>query len=437
MTGDAGVSLEEIARTLAFGGGYQTNLVIAGATLLGFAAGVIGVFALLRKRSMTADALSHATLPGIAIAFLAAAWLGVEGRSIIILLAGAACTGSLGVVCIHVLAKHPRVTEDTAIGVVLSVFFGAGVVGLSIVQNHAPSGSGGIDAFIYGQAAAMQPEDVALMVVIALASVIATLVLLKEFTLVSFNDSFAQVTGWPVSAIDLAIMALVSVVTIAGLQAVGLIMVVALLIIPPVSARFWTDRLRALLAIAGLIGAVSGYLGSVVSASFPRLPAGSIIVLTSGVAFVISLLGAPRGVLASSARRLSLRLRLAGDHFLELAHDAGTERVNPDSIRRLGKLRGWSAVFRTMVLVTLRWSGMISGRSGADWVLTEAGVARGDRVARNHALWERYLVTHADIAPSHVDWSVDQVEHVLGSELIARLEAELAGSESATTGGAR
>ena len=419
-------TLGEIVDTLTFRAGFNTNVVIAGTTLLGLAAGIVGVFTLLRKRSLTTDALSHATLPGIAIAFLIASGLGMTGRSLPVLLIGAAVTGVLGVVCIQAILRHTRLHEDAGIGVVLSVFFGAGVVGLSYIQANAPSGSGGLNAFIYGQAAAMRPGDVLLMCGIATAAVRATSLFLKEFALVCFNDAFAKVDGWPVSVIDMVMMTLVVVVTVAGLQAVGLIMVVALLIIPAVAARFWTERLWRLVIIAGVIGAMSGYLGSVVSALLPRKPAGAVIVLTSGVVFALSMLLAPaRGVVASSVRRLRLRLRIAGDHLLELAHDQHSTALDKPMLAEVARLRGWSPVFSFLVLRSLRWSGMLGTVAADGAELTEAAVARGARVARNHALWEQYLVSYADIAPSHVDWSVDQVEHVLSEQLVSELEAQL------------
>lgn len=417
----------QIIETMTFQAGFNTNMVIAGTTLLGLAAGIIGVFALLRKRSLMTDALSHATLPGIALAFLAGSWLGLEGRSLPVLLVGATVTGVIGVVCIQAILRFSRLHEDAAIGIILSVFFGAGIVGLSYIQANAPAGSAGLTKFIYGQAATMQPADVVLMGAIAIAGVAATLLFLKEFSLVCFNDAFAKVDGWPVSVIDLVMMGLVVVVTVAGLQAVGLILVVAMLIIPPVAARFWTERLWLLVLIAGVIGASSGYLGSVVSALLPRKPAGAVIVLCCGAIFAFSLIAAPaRGVVASTIRRLRLRLRIAGDHLLEQAHELTVSTLDPGDINRLSDLRGWSGPFRSLVLASLRQQGLIGRVDDGGITVSRAGLDRGARVARNHALWEQYLVTYADVAPSHVDWSVDQVEHVLSDQLVRDLERKLA-----------
>lgn len=420
-------SITQVVETIGFQAGYNTNLVIAGTTLLGFAAGIIGVFALLRKRALMTDALSHATLPGIAIAFLVATALGVESKSLPLLLAGATVTGVLGVLCIQAILRYSRLREDAAIGIVLSVFFGAGIVALSYIQTNAAARSGGLNHFIYGQAATMQPPDVLLMGVIAALAVLASFLLLKEFTLVCFNDAFARVDGWPVGFIDLLMMALVVLVTVAGLQAVGLILVVAMLIIPPVSARFWTDRLWVLVLIAGVIGAGSGYLGSVVSALFPRKPAGAVIVLTSGAIFALSMFAAPtRGVIATWIRRIHARLRIAGDHLLEHAHERQLDHLSRSDLASIASVQGWHPIFQRIVRLTLRAEGMLQPVRDGSVRLSESGRQRGARVSRNHALWEQYLMSYADIAPSHVDWSVDLVEHVLSDQLVDELESKLA-----------
>lgn len=418
-----------IIEVLTFRGGYNTSLVLVSTLLLGIAAGIVGVFALLRKRSLMADALSHATLPGIALAFIVATLLGFEGKSLPVLLTGAAVTGVLGVLCIQWLLRHTRLREDASIGLVLSVFFGAGVVLISYILTMRTGNAGGLDHFIYGQTAAVNIGDAKLMGSIALVSVVASALLLKEFAVVCFNDAFAKVNGWPVSLIDLAMMSLVVLVTVAGLQAVGLILVVAMLIIPAVSARFWTERLWLLVLLSAVIGGLAGYLGAATSALLPRKPAGSVIVLVSGGMFVVSMLLAPhRGVLASAKRQLALRLDIASDHLLEQAYlvstRGGAGRVDGETLATLKRHRGWGGLLTALVGLHVRRHGM--GRLAlARFIPTEAGIQRGRQVYRNHRLWEQYLISYADVAPNHLDWAVDQVEHVLSRELVAELEEAL------------
>lgn len=413
-------SLAEVWDVLSFQAGFNTSVVLLGTTLLGVAAGVIGALALLRKRSLTADALAHATLPGIGLAFIAATALGFEGRSLPVLLAGAAATGIVGLLVVQAMLRFTRLTEDTAIAAVLSVFFGAGVVLLSFIQGMDSGNQGGLKTFIYGQTAAMHPRDAMLMGAIAAASFVVAGLLLKELALTAFNDAFARVTGLPVGWLDVALLGLIVFVTVAGLQAVGLLLVVAMLIIPAASARFWTERVGGLVVLSGLFGGASGYLGAAVSALLPRSPAGAVIVLTAGLVFAVSMTLAPRrGVLAEAARRGGLRLRVAEEHALR------------ELLR--GEHHGRGRVLPTTMSAWLRLRGLV----GAAGALTPPGRARAERFVRNSRLWERYLVTHADVAASHVDWSADLVEHVLSAEMVAQLEREVALEDAAAPTGVR
>jgi len=401
---------------IALGRAHNTSYVIVGAALLGAAGGLVGCFALLRKRSLMADALSHATLPGLVAAFLIADALGGHAKSIVLLLVGAAASGVLGVVCVHWIVRHSRLREDAAIGIVLSVFFGAGIVLLGIAARSSTTPAAGLSHFIYGQTAAMTRPDALTMLGMTIVVAIACLALVKEFRLVCFNDAFAAVAGWPVARIDLMLMGLIVLVTVAGLQAVGIILVVAMLVIPPAAARFWSNRLGRMLAISAGIGGLSGYLGATLSALSPRSPAGSVIVLTAGALFVISMLAAPtRGILPEGYRRVRQKLRFATDHVLEhlyLAHEEGDNDRRPP--------------VGPVLLAWMHLKRVVTGH-GATLAPTPEGLERGRRVARNHRLWERYLILYADIAPSHVDWSVDQVEHILSPEIMAELEHSLAG----------
>ena len=285
---------------------------------------------------------------------------------------------------------------------------------LSLVQNSKTGSGAGLNHYIYGQTAAMTRADAQLMGAIGVFASIIALIMLKEFMVVCFNETFARSTGLRVWLIDSIMLGLVVLITVSGLQAVGLILIVAMLIIPPAAARFWTDRLWKLVLISALIGGLSGYAGASISALLPRKPAGAVIVLVAGSIFAISMLLAPtRGILADTIRRLRLKLLIARDHVLESLyeieqHIEGARQPNPSFLlTKLIAMRGWiTATNNTLVL-------------------TDAGRTQGQRIHRNHQLWEQYLISYADIAPTHVDWSVDQVEHVLTDELINELEEAL------------
>ncbi len=423
-------TINEIIRTLTLSAGFNARVVVLSATLLGISAGLVGCFALLRKRALMGDALAHATLPGIALAFIIGSALGLEARSLAVLLPGAAVAGVAGVLSVHLLVHHTRLREDAAIGIVLSGFFGLGVTLLSYIQSMSVGDQGGLATFIYGQTAAMLPRDAALMGSIAVLTILASILLHKEFAIVAFNDDYAGVQGWPVSVLDLLMMGLVVLVTVVGLQAVGLLLIVALLIVPPAAAAFWTRRLRTMVVLSGCIGGFSGYLGASVSSLTPRMPAGAVIVLTGGAVFLLSMLLAPqRGLFAERVHTIALRRRVAREHWLRRlyeAHDLAGERV-PVATQELAS--GGFGLGALLARTDLRLSGLIEVANKAAR-LTDRGERHGARVTRNHRLWEQYLITYADIAPSHVDLSADLVEHVLRPELIDELEAALRAREA-------
>jgi manganese/zinc/iron transport system permease protein len=386
---------------LTLSAGYNTAVVVVGTACLGIAAGTIGTFLLLRRRALVSDALSHSTLPGIALAFLIATWLGFEGRSLPVLLTGALASGVLGVLAIQAIARYTRLSEDAAIGAVLSVFFGAGVVLLSHIQTLETGNQAGLKTFILGQTAAMNRGEATAIGALALAAVAACALLFKEFRLVGFDPDFARGQGWPVGTIDLILMGLVTLVTVIGLQTVGLILIIALLIVPPAAARFWTERLVTMAVIAAVIGGLSGWLGASLSALFPRLPAGAVIVLVAGGLFLVSFLFAPaRGVIATALRAFRLQLALA-------------EQV---------ALRGWLRGRRPTGALG-RW---LSVRGLArDGVLTPAGRSAAQAAERNAHLWERFLIDYPALVPGQAHWGLDPIDRVLPRDLVRDLESRL------------
>lgn len=296
--------VREALEILTFGGGYNTSVVLLGAGLLGTGAGVIGALTLLRKRALISDAISHATLPGVALGFLVSLALTGDGRHLGILLAGAAMSGALGVLLVQWIKTHTRLSEDTAIGTVLSLFFGLGIVLLSYIQTLETGGQAGLNSFLLGSTAAMSQGEAQLIGLGALGVTVLAGLLFKEFGLVCFDPDYAGALGWPVARLDLALLGLLLAIVAIGLKTVGLILIIALVIIPPAAARFWTERLGRMVVLAGIFGGLSAYLGAALSALVPRLPSGGIIVLTGGVLFTLSLLlGPARGLLPVAWRR--------------------------------------------------------------------------------------------------------------------------------------
>lgn len=408
----------------------NTRTVLLGTGLLGLAAGVVGTFAVLRRRSLVGDAVAHAALPGLCLAYFI-----VGGRSFPALLLGALIAGLAAVGVIAFIRAYTRVKEDAAIGLVIGSFFGLGIV-LSQAAQKGGGDPAGLDTFILGKAASMVRQDTAAIGGVAVVLLVLVAVLFKEFKLLCFDREFARVEGFPALLLDLLLMGMICVCTIAGLPAVGIVLMVAMLVIPGVTARFWTDRLGPMLFIAGATGAASGVLGTALSAVLPSpangsskgWPTGPLIVLVAVAGFLASALAAPRrGWAAEWLRRRNQRRRIRDHHLLRAAFEAAEQRGGPGSlwtVDDLLPLRSWRRA-EVQSLIRRAWRrGAVVFRNGGH-SLTDAGRAEAIKLIRAHRVWEMFLIEQAAIAPDHVDRDADEIEHVLPPEVLERLEERL------------
>ena len=277
---------------------YTVRNVALGSAVLGVAGGVLGTFAVLRRQGLLGDALAHATLPGVCVAFILAGT-----RAPVVLLAGAAVSAALGALVISAIVGSTRVKYDAALGIVLSVFFGAGAVLITYIAGSGDAAQSGLDRFIFGQASTIVAGDVLTTGALALAALAVVAVFFKEFKLLSFDPEFAAGLGLPVRRLDLLLTSLVVVAVIIGIQAVGVVLMAAMLITPAAAARQWTDRLGSMAFISGSFGAVSGVAGALLSASGEGLPTGPLVVLCATAILIFSLtFGRRRGIFWSRLR---------------------------------------------------------------------------------------------------------------------------------------
>ncbi|KGP71253.1 metal ABC transporter permease [Pontibacillus yanchengensis] len=277
----------------------NTQWVLLGALILGFASGLIGSFVLLKKQSLIGDAMAHATLPGVCMAYLI---FGV--KSIPLFLLGAACTGLLATYFIQAIVKHSRIKTDASIGVVLSVFFGLGIVLLTYISKNTTGDKSGLDDFIFGQAAAMVKGDIQVIAVGSLLIILISSLFFKELKISIFDPLFAKGIGLPVGLFNGILMGLVVGIVVVGIQMVGVVLIAALLITPPLAARYWTDQLGHMSFLSGIIGAISGVVGTLISTTGEGLPTGPLIVLCASAIFLISLLlGTRKGLITKVVKQ--------------------------------------------------------------------------------------------------------------------------------------
>ncbi len=346
--------------------GYNATLVAIGATLLGITAGATGTFLYVGKRALVSDAISHATLPGIGLAFIVMVLMGGDGRSLPFLLIGSALSAWVGLIFISWLSNRTRLTEDAAIGAILSVFFGFGIVLLTVIQSINSGRQAGLESFLLGSTAGMLWNDAMVIAIGGVVVLSITLLLYRPMSLVAFDPDYATSTGLNVQRTELAMMGLALAITVVGLKIVGLILIVALLIIPAVAARFWSNRLGLVIIIAAGIGGLSGYTGAALSATAPDLPTGPIIVLLAFGIFLASLLFAPsRGMLAALLRYRRFQARVhVRQGLLALAQG--------------------QPIYERLTLRLMRRAGLIR----ADGVATDAGRAQAARALLDERRWE-------------------------------------------------
>jgi manganese/zinc/iron transport system permease protein len=267
---------------------FTLRTIALGAAVLGAVAGALGCFAVLRRQSLLGDAISHAALPGIVLAFML-----TGSRMAPVLIFGAAVAGWLGALLVMGMVRAGRIPQDTALGIVLSSFFGFGLVLLTWVQQKPDARQAGLDTFLFGQAATLLPEDVWVVTVLGGGALVLVALFWKALSLITFDPDYAQVRGLPVRRLQIALDGLLVLAIVLGLQMVGVVLMSALVVAPAVAARQWTRSLGAMVVLAAGFGASAGLLGAVVSATGQGIPTGPVIVLVVSGMVVLSLLMGP------------------------------------------------------------------------------------------------------------------------------------------------
>jgi manganese/zinc/iron transport system permease protein len=360
---------------------YTLRTVALGAGAIGIVSGSLGTYAVLRRQSLLGDAISHAALPGIAAAFIL-----TGSKAPFVLILGAALAGFAGTLCVMAVVRATRVKLDSALALVLSVFFGGGLVLLTYIQRQPDASQAGLDTYLFGQAAALVERDVVTIAILGFAALVVALAFWKELKLLSFDQDYAATLGFRVRALDVLLTGLLVVAIVIGLQAVGVVLMTAMVVAPAAAARQWTDSLGRMMLIAAGVGALGGVSGAVFSAQTERLPTGPTIVVCLTVLVVVSFLLAPRrGLLArriverGRAERLRLRAVLEGLELLAREHGGAAHGHSEATLR----VAGGPAVDRPLAELERRgWA----QRVGDDaWAVTEAGRREAQRTLEAEA----------------------------------------------------
>ncbi|MBZ5751593.1 metal ABC transporter permease [Metabacillus rhizolycopersici] len=373
----------------------NTQWVLLGTMLLGIVSGVVGSFTLLRKQSLIGDAMAHSALPGVCIAFLL-----YGSKSLIWFLIGAAIAGLVSSFFIQMIINHSRIKEDSALGIIISVFFGFGIVLLTYIQHNGAGNQSGLDDFIFGQAASMVAADVRLISIIALILLVITVIFYKEFKLLTFDPQFAKGIGLPAKFLNGLLLLLIVCSVVIGLQTVGVVLMAAMLITPAISARYWTDKLSYMIILSGFIGGVSGVLGTLLSTITKGMATGPLIIVAATFMFLVSLIFAPKkGMLAKALKQLSLRKKTAVEQILLSFYDVAVdENLREITEVQLLQKRKVSINLLHYAYDVLQKNAFIQKVSDRTWILTENGIHAGYELVLQQRLYEMYLMHEMDFA---------------------------------------
>lgn len=352
---------------------YTLRTVALGAATLGIVSGALGSFAVLRKQSLLGDAMAHAALPGVVLTFLLTGL-----KTPVALMIGAGITCIVGVLLIMSITRNTRIKEDASLGIILSVFFGFGLLLLSLLQRNPDARQAGLNKFLFGQAATMLPGDVMLMALFGGVALLLLALFWKEFKLLAFDQDYGASLGFPVRALEVLITSLLVVAIVIGLQAVGVVLMSAMVVAPAAAARQWTDRLGWMVVLAAAFGALAGVSGTVFSSLASGLSTGPIIVLCVNAIVLVSLLLAPsRGLVWNAIARRRTRSRLQADQVLANLYRMAAQHDNPAHPHTVSAIRLMGAGEKGVrsALAQLATQGHVVATDETHWALTPTGVA--------------------------------------------------------------
>ena len=365
-------------------GNYTVQTVVTGAVFLGIVSGLLGSFAVLRQQSLMGDTLAHAALPGVCIGFLIAG-----SRHLGWIMAGALGTAVVAALFVQMVTRQSRIKTDAGLGIALSVSFALGVVLLTHIQGQSNASQGGLDSFLFGQAAATRTEDLWFMGGVTVAALMLVMLLWKQFKLVTFDPLFAGSIGLPVVALESVLTSMIALAVVVGLQMVGVVLMTAMVIAPAVAARQWVKQLHHMVLLAVVFGIISGVIGVLISASIRHLATGPVVVLAVSSIVALSLLLAPgRGVLWAWIRRFRERRTIGQRQMLTTMYKLAAHHHDPYYPVERSMLDSFYGVRTDAILKRLHGHGHVVPAShmpteGIHWTLTDKGYSEAERVLQS------------------------------------------------------
>jgi ABC-type Mn2+/Zn2+ transport system permease subunit/Mn-dependent DtxR family transcriptional regulator len=382
--------------------------------MVGISCGLIGTYIMLRGLSLIGDALAHAVLPGVVIGFM------VGGKSPLSLFIGASAAGILTALLISFVERNSKIKSDTAIGIIFTGAFALGILLVSqLKQVHID-----LSSYLFGDVLGVSNSDIVMSSIITLFILIVVIIFYKQLLVTSFDPTMAHIIGISAGGFHYFLMTMLSMSIVTGLQSVGVILIIAMLITPPATAYLLTNKLKLLLLISCICGIFSSVTGLYLSYHF-NFASGASIVLVAVFFFMLAFLFSPREgiVIKAFRRRKTSRLNLFED-IIKILSKEDIPSGREHSTQILSSKLGLSKAKIHSALKEVTKMDLIEKDNG-NLVLTNKGKALAKRLVRSHRLWETYLTDKHVVGMENIHQDAEKYEHILSDELLAEIEEEL------------
>ncbi len=386
---------------------------LAASMMVGIMCGLLGCFIVLRNMALIGDALSHAILPGVVVAFV------LVGHNTLGFFVGAVVAGLLSAVAITWLQRNLRARNDAAIGIVFTAMFALGVIGISRV-SRLPGVHLDLKDFLFGNVLGVSDEDLYLTLAILLYVLLSIVVFYRYLFATTFQPVIAQTMGISVRAVHYYLMLLLSFAVVASLRTVGVILVVAMLITPAATALLLSKRLQKVLVIAALVGMLSALLG-LIMAILLETPPGPAMAVVATVFYLLAALFAPgQGLFFRYLQKLRLQRRIRLEDTLKRAFQL--QQADQLTSENLSQQLGFGEAVVQRQLERLRRKGLMEPHSLS---LTESGKQEARRLVRAHRLWETWLAEKLGLSPEQIHEHAEEYEHLLTDEILDEVDRTL------------
>lgn len=389
---------------------------LAASSLVGIMCGTLGAFIVLRNMSMIGDALSHAILPGVVVAFM------IFGYSNLGFFAGAVLAGLISAAGITWIQRKVQTKNDAAIGIVFTAMFSLGVIGISSISK---SGSGvhlDLKDFLFGNVLTVSDGDVMLTAFITVLVVLSIVVLYRPLFLTTFQSVIAQTMGISVSGIHYFLMLMLSFAVVASLQTVGVILVVAMLITPASTALLLSSRLKSVLFLSAMLGWLAAVAGFVLAVVFDTTPGPAMAVAATGIYLIAAFIAPRKGLIAKWIRRRKQQQKVEVEDILKQALKLHLRKSL--TTEALGTTTGFSKRKLNHYLERLRKANYLSFKDNTV-KLEPMGMERATSLIRAHRLWETYLAQQVGLTPEQIHEEAERYEHLLTQEMLDAVDEEL------------